>query len=138
MLTTLRSLVGRLSRIVHQREMCKMVILVRTDLPMGRGKTAAQCAHAALQCYVAGQNNRKERVVCQDWLNAGQPKIVLRVQDEEELLRVAHDARSAGLIVAVIKDAGRTQVESGTISVLGIGPGPKERVDRLTSKLKLL
>ena len=33
----------------------KMVLLVRTDLGMAKGKVAAQCAHAALACYKKGQ-----------------------------------------------------------------------------------
>lgn len=29
----------------------KMVLVVRTDLGMGKGKVAAQCGHASLACY---------------------------------------------------------------------------------------
>ena len=29
----------------------KMVFVIRTDLNMGKGKVAAQCAHAAVMCY---------------------------------------------------------------------------------------
>merc|ERR1719516_228843 len=30
---------------------CKMVLVVRTDIGMGKGKAAAQCAHAAVKSY---------------------------------------------------------------------------------------
>ncbi|PIK56816.1 putative peptidyl-tRNA hydrolase 2, mitochondrial [Apostichopus japonicus] len=29
----------------------KMVLVVRQDLKMGKGKVAAQCSHAAVGCY---------------------------------------------------------------------------------------
>lgn len=32
-------------------EECKLVLLVRTDLKMDKGKIAAQCSHATLACY---------------------------------------------------------------------------------------
>ena len=32
----------------------KMVLIVRTDLQMGKGKAAAQCAHAAVDLYKKG------------------------------------------------------------------------------------
>lgn len=32
-------------------EECKMVLVVRTDIKMTKGKAAAQCAHAAVACY---------------------------------------------------------------------------------------
>ncbi|XP_043257202.1 peptidyl-tRNA hydrolase 2, mitochondrial [Colletes gigas] len=119
-------------------ENCKMVLVVRSDISMGKGKTAAQCAHAAVECYRQAVENAKYKPLFESWLLRGQPKIVLRISDEESLLSLARKARKAGLIIAIIKDAGRTQLESGTISALGIGPGPKEVIDDLTSNLKLL
>ncbi|XP_012277273.1 probable peptidyl-tRNA hydrolase 2 [Orussus abietinus] len=116
----------------------KMVIVVRTDIPMTKGKAAAQCAHAALECYRQALASGKDQDAFSRWLQVGQPKIVLRIPNEKELLTLAYDARQNGLITAIIRDAGRTQLEPGTISALGIGPAPKLVVDRLTSNLKLL
>ena len=45
---------------------------------------------------------------------------------------------SLGLCARVIRDAGRTQIASGTTTVLGVGPGPKSVVDQVTGGLKLL
>ncbi|XP_033212726.1 peptidyl-tRNA hydrolase 2, mitochondrial [Belonocnema kinseyi] len=117
---------------------CKMVIVVRTDIPMGKGKIGAQCAHAALECYRKSTSIGSNRRVFNSWLLFGQPKVVLRISSEKELLSLAQKSRDSGLITAVIRDAGRTQLEPGTISVLGIGPAPTNIVDQVTSSLKLL
>lgn len=37
-----------------------------------------------------------------------------------------------------VQDAGRTQIASGSATVLGIGPAPKSVVDSVTGHLKLL
>ncbi len=53
-----------------------------------------------------------------------------------ELLQAT--AISLGLVAEVIADAGRTQIEAGSRTVLGIGPGPKSIIDKVTGGLKLL
>ncbi|XP_012229245.1 peptidyl-tRNA hydrolase 2, mitochondrial [Linepithema humile] len=117
---------------------CKMVIAVRSDIRMGKGKIGAQCAHAALECCRQTLNNEKKQQMFHSWLQIGQPKIVVAIPNEEELLILADKAEHAGLITAIIKDAGKTQLKPGTITVLGIGPGSNEVIDSLTSKLRLL
>ena len=47
-------------------------------------------------------------------------------------------AISVGLCAQVIHDAGRTQVQSGSRTVLGVGPGPRSVVDGVTGGLRLL
>lgn len=47
-------------------------------------------------------------------------------------------AMSLGLTAEIIADAGRTQIEAGSHTVLGIGPAPKSVVDAVTGHLKLL
>ncbi|XP_018347948.1 PREDICTED: peptidyl-tRNA hydrolase 2, mitochondrial [Trachymyrmex septentrionalis] len=123
---------------VWNGENCKMVIVVRSDLPMGKGKTAAHCAHAALACWRQTLNNEKKRLMFEFWLRCGQPKIVVKIPNEKELLILADKAERADLITAIIKDAGITQLKPGTITVLGIGPGSNETIDSLTLGLKLL
>lgn len=117
---------------------CKMVLVVRTDIPMGTGKIAAQCAHAAVQCCQEVNSTKAHKQAFYSWLSLGQPKIVVKIPSEKLLLNLADEAAKAGLPFAVIRDAGRTQLEPGTISVLGIGPAPKDSVNKITSSLKLL
>jgi len=53
-----------------------------------------------------------------------------------ELLQAT--AISMGLVAEVIADAGRTQIEAGSHTVLGIGPGPISVINGITGHLKLL
>ncbi|XP_076751023.1 peptidyl-tRNA hydrolase 2, mitochondrial [Xylocopa sonorina] len=115
-----------------------MVLIVRSDISMGKGKAAAQCAHAAVECCRQVSINTTYQPIYESWLLQGQPKVVLKVSTESQLMTLARSARKAGLIVSIIKDAGKTQLTPGTTSVLGIGPGPKKVIDDLTLHLKLL
>jgi len=47
-------------------------------------------------------------------------------------------AVSLGIVAEVIADAGRTQIASGSRTVLGIGPAPMSVVNQVTGDLKLL
>ena len=58
-----------------------------------------------------------------NWENNAQPKIVLKVQSEDELVGVYKKARESGLPCDLIVDAGRTQIAPGSKTVVGIGPG---------------
>ena len=111
----------------------KQVIVVRTDLGMGTGKLAAQVAHASLKAYEGSPSD-----VRKNWKSGGATKVVVGAESEEELLDLSNQARSAGLPGSLVRDAGRTQVESGTLTALGVGPGSAEDVDSVTGDLKLL
>lgn len=114
----------------------KQVILVRTDLTMGRGKACAQVAHASLG---SAESARK---AAPKWLNAwkeeGQKKVVLKVAGAEEMLDYYDRAKKAGLPCYLVSDAGLTELPPGTMTTLGIGPAPEELVDKITGDLKLL
>jgi len=118
----------------------KMVIVVRTDLNMGKGKTAAQVAHAAVSLVldILNSSNSKWKEWLYEWLDEGQPKIVVKVQNLEELNKRYEEAMRFNLPAVIIQDAGRTQLEPGTTTCLGIGPGPSEIIDKITGDLKLL
>lgn len=113
----------------------KMVLIVRNDLKMGKGKVAAQCSHAAVSAYKQVQRRNPE--LLKQWEYCGQPKVVLKAPDEETLIQLLADAKQLGLTVSLIQDAGRTQIAPGSQTVLGIGPGPADVVDRVSGHLKL-
>ncbi|KFP31348.1 hypothetical protein N325_11393 [Colius striatus] len=113
----------------------KMVLIVRNDLKMGKGKVAAQCSHAAVSAYKQVQKRNPE--LLKQWEYCGQPKVVLKAPDEETLLQLLTNAKQLGLTVSLIQDAGRTQIAPGSKTVLGIGPGPADVIDKVSGHLKL-
>lgn len=125
---------GRKGRMTNFRY--KQVLVIRADLRMSIGKTAAQASHAAVS---TAEKTRKEHLRWwREWMEEGQRKIVVRVDSEEDLLEVKREAEAVGLPSAVITDRGFTELEPGTTTVLGIGPAPSELMDRITKKLSLL
>lgn len=115
---------------------CKLVILMRNDLKMGKGKIAAQAAHAAVNCAFASK--KKDSRTFDDWFKCGQTKVVLRVDSEQELFDFKAIADAQGLVNSLITDAGRTQIEPGSRTCLGIGPASSEVLDKITGELKML
>ncbi|KGY15375.1 peptidyl-tRNA hydrolase [Paracoccidioides brasiliensis Pb03] len=128
---------GELAAFEGNTDEVKLVLVVRTDLGMGRGKIAAQCSHATLACYKYYFSRAPDSPILKRWERGGQAKIALQVKSEEELLLLQAQAVSLGLCAQVIQDAGRTQIASGSLTVLGI-LGPKGVVDGVTGSLKLL
>ena len=114
----------------------KQAIVVRTDLKMGKGKLAAQVAHASLSAAELASERR--RPWYDEWKDGGQAKVVLKVQSEPELHDLFRKAKSSNLPTSLIHDKGLTQVEPGTVTCVGIGPGPDQEIDKVTGKLKLL
>lgn len=114
----------------------KQVIVFRSDLKLSKGKIAAQAGHAAVSAAeVARKNNRGW---WKAWMQEGQSKIVVKVKDEKELLELEKQAKELTLPCALIVDRGLTEIPPGTITCLGIGPAPKEKIDRITGTLPLL
>ncbi|MFQ6010141.1 MAG: peptidyl-tRNA hydrolase Pth2 [Candidatus Aenigmatarchaeota archaeon] len=111
----------------------KQAIVVRTDLKMGKGKIATQCAHASIGAFIRTKGKDKEL-----WLRTGMKKVVLKVSNEKELNTVHRKAKSLKLPTDMVSDAGRTQLEPGTKTSVGIGPASDDKIDRITGKMKLL
>jgi PTH2 family peptidyl-tRNA hydrolase len=112
----------------------KLSVVVRTDLGMGRGKIAAQVAHAAVTAVLAALGSADFA----GWLADGQPKVVLRVGSAAELGQIAAAGSAAGLPTEIIRDAGRTQLAPGTATCCAIGQADAARVDAVTGDLALL
>ena len=113
----------------------KMVIVVRGDLKMTPGKVAAQVGHAVLAAYKLALAETPKDVHA--WEEIGQMKAVVRCDSQKELMEVYNNARKSGLVAEYIQDAGRTQVEPGSVTVCAVGPARSEFVDQVTGHLKL-
>ena len=110
----------------------KQAIVVRTDLKMGKGKTAAQCSHASVAVL-----EKVDKSVVEQWKEEGMKKVVLKVSGKKELLDLFETAKRS-LPATLIKDAGLTQIKPGEPTCIGLGPAKEEELDRITGELKLL
>jgi peptidyl-tRNA hydrolase, PTH2 family len=111
----------------------KQAIIVRKDLRMGVGKTAAQVAHASL-----GAMRKIDRRKVEEWESEGSKKVVLKVENEDMLNVVLIKLRSEKIPNFVVHDAGLTQVDPGTVTCVGVGPIDEDVLDKVTKGLKLL
>jgi PTH2 family peptidyl-tRNA hydrolase len=114
----------------------KQVIAFHSDLKLSKGKTAVQAGHAAVS--TAEEARKRHRRWWEAWVDEGQRKIAVKVRTEEELLKLERQAKESGLPCVLIVDRGLTEVPPNTITCLGIGPAPSQKVDKITGRLPLL
>lgn len=117
-------------------EELKQVIILRSDLEMGKGKMVAQGAHASLMSYLEAE--KKDSGLAKEWIEEGEKKIVLKVADEEALKKLYAAFSYKGIPCALVSDAGLTELPPGTKTALGIGPWKSGGIDEFTKALKLL
>jgi PTH2 family peptidyl-tRNA hydrolase len=110
----------------------KQVILVRKDLKLSKGKLSAQCSHASVEAVL-----RSDKEKIETWRKFSK-KVILKVNDEQELLKFKKLADKKKLTNALIRDAGLTEIPYGTITCLAIGPDKEEKINKITGKLKML
>ncbi|MHC1630773.1 MAG: peptidyl-tRNA hydrolase Pth2 [Methanotrichaceae archaeon] len=111
----------------------KQCIVTRGDLKLSPGKLAVQVAHAAIMSM-----EHADKKIVRDWKAEGQRKIVLKVPSLEDIFRLREESERAGIASAIVIDAGLTEIPSGTITVLGLGPDSAKQLDKLTRGLKLV
>ena len=114
----------------------KLVVAVRSDLELSKGKLAVQVAHAAVMAALDAK--ARHRKWFSDWIGEGQKKVVVKGGTLHDLHALRTKARSLGLPTALVEDAGLTELPPGTVTCLGIGPGPNGLVDQITGRLKLI
>ncbi|HIH98738.1 MAG TPA: peptidyl-tRNA hydrolase [Thermoplasmata archaeon] len=114
----------------------KLVVVVRQDLKLSKGKLAVQVAHAAVACALKAK--KKCPLIFSKWWGEGQKKAVVKVKTEKEIYQLEEKAQSLRLVTAIIRDAGLTEIPPNTLTCLGIGPAKTREVDKITGELSLL
>ena len=135
----------------------KMMIVMRRDLKMRKGKIAAQAGHACIDAILMALSKEgrlndfettndgialrvtdKPTTPLSDWFKYGCAKICVYVDSEEKLMNIADKAKEKGIIAAVITDAGMTEFHGvPTKTCLALEPLPAEVADELTGNLPL-
>ena len=135
----------------------KMMIVMRRDLKMRKGKIAAQAGHACIEALLMAMHKEgrladlvespegmllnvegKAETPLTEWFGGGVAKICVYVDSEEELMAIAAKAEEMGVIAAVITDAGATEFHGvPTRTCLALEPLPAEVADTLAGGLPL-
>ncbi|KAK9847454.1 hypothetical protein WJX84_008621 [Apatococcus fuscideae] len=112
---------------------CKVVLVVAQDLGMSPGKLAAQCAHAAVGLYKLMAHRRVPWLAA--WEATGEKTVVLAINSSRQLPGYVNSAEALQLPAYIVRDAGRTEIAAGSVTVAAIG-GQSEKVDQITGRLK--
>lgn len=134
-----------------ENDYAKQVIVIRKDLKMRKGKMCAQAAHASMKVLLDNMSVSDRPGVCSwtltsfksypmhQWLEGAFTKIVVSVDSEDELFELEQKAEDAGILCAMITDAGKTEFHGEpTNTALAIGPEWASKLEPITGELKLL
>ena len=146
----------------------KQVIVLRRKYPDGKGgyfiprtgKLIAQACHASMKVLldrmtfegisITNPPSSNPRFVevsmiipksgcLYEWLQGVFTKVVVSVDSLDELLELQTKVNDAGIINAIITDAGRTEFHGEpTVTCIAIGPDKSEKIDDITGDLPLL
>ncbi len=134
----------------------KMMIVMRRDLGMRKGKIAAQAGHACVEAVLhairkvpegkwketeegwTAANEDLETYPVLSWLHEGQKKVCVYTDGEEKLMMLAKELEERGVACSVIRDAGHTEFHGKpTITCFATEPAPASKLDPVTSALPL-
>ena len=104
-------------------ESLTMVLVTRKDLKLSSGKLAAQCSHAAVECALKASRECPNHL--DSWRENGARKIVVEAPNLDALKRLFGAAQADDIVCYMVRDAGHTEIPAGTVTVVGLGPGPR-------------
>lgn len=108
-----------------------LYLLINTDLKMSDGKIISQICHA-----LESVHERADPDLIKVWKKSGKKKVVLK-SNTASMNEIVDVCRKKSILSFSVFDAGRTQVESGSFTVLAIGPEQSEKSGELVKSLKL-
>lgn len=114
----------------------KIVFVVNEDLRMSKGKVISQCMHAYDQLLENISVDSFYRSIYNAWKEEGNTKIVVKATEKQiESIKVREHGR--GINIGQVYDAGRTEVEAGSHTVMALGPASVAILDELTGHLEI-
>lgn len=81
--------------------------------------------------------NEKNPLAVVAWEATGEKAVCLRCKSESEMIALENSAIAAGLPAYSVIDAGRTEISSGTRTVLAVGPANSSLINTITGHLQL-
>jgi PTH2 family peptidyl-tRNA hydrolase len=134
-------------------EEVKQYIIIREDLGMSNGKLAAQSCHASMKVFF--DKMQKTEVENEDgsfesglyfvpteeekiWIEGLFTKIVKKVKNESQLIKIYEQAKDMGLNCSLIKDAGLTELEGENYTAIAVGPNYITKCEPLVKRLRNL
>ena len=129
----------------------KQVIIMRKDLNMRKGKMIAQGAHASMKVFFDkfiwdDQNTYgwarlyvETNSPIAQWINGLFKKIVVGADSLADIVNSYEEAKRQNIPCSIIYDAGLTEFGGEeTCTCCAIGPDDPDKIDKITSKFKLL
>ncbi len=110
----------------------KQALVLDEAKGLSKGKMISQACHASLEAFEEADSNQAK-----EWRVSGAKKVALE-SGERDLEEIYDEAVRAGLPTSLIRDAGLTELEPGTLTAVGIGPAEEPKIDRITGELKLI
>lgn len=118
----------------------KMILILRKDLQMNKGKYVAQGSHAALGVVLDIQksDNTAHHEILSTWMREDYAKICVYVKSEQELHALYDQAVAAGIAAKLTTDNGYTQFHGQKTDTCVALLGTCDALDPLTKHLPLL
>ena len=97
-------------------------LFLRKDIKLGKGKTAAQLSHGAVSLLY--QSTFKSNFLDEFFKSENKKILFYAVKDLKVLDQIQNLCLELEINHAYIQDAGHTQIDPGTATVIAVGPIP--------------
>lgn len=108
-------------------------IVINNEIKMDCGKKCSQSAHASVSAL-----EKVDSKIIEEWKKQGMKKIVLKINSTQDLLKKFQELKSKKLPVALITDAGKTQIPALSKTAFACGPINQKDGEIHFKELKLL